>query len=164
MDTSLYGPAIFSTHLGRYAARNTLPPSIILRSSPDDDQDEMVAKLQRMFPLQCRAITAPITNIYDYFDPYDTHRHGYRFLESVLGTIAAHNFRRAQRVQSFVQQWKRDNQDLYDGILSRTQDVFTDAEVNEYGCEFLGEAFSLLQSLRMNQRAARKSGLSLSEM
>jgi hypothetical protein len=156
MDTSPYGPAIFSTHLGRYATRDTLSPSIMLRSNPDDDQDDMVARLQSMFPQQCKAITAPITNIYDYFDLYDAHRHGSCFLESVLGTIAAHNFRRAQMVQNFVGHWRQDNPRLYETILSRTLDVFSDADVKHYGCEFLGEAFSLLQSHRRNRNVACK--------
>lgn len=129
----------------------------MLRSNPDDDQDDMVAKLQSTFPQQCKAITAPITNIYDYFDPYDTHRHGYRFLESVLGTIAHHNFIRAGRVQSFAEQWINANPYLFEGIMSMTQGDFTEAEHHTYGCDFLGEAFCLIQGLRMNRPAARKS-------
>lgn len=132
----------------------------MLRSNPNDDQDDMVAKLQSMFPLQCKAITAPITNIYDYFDFYDAHRHGSLFLESVLATIAAHNFKRAQMVQNFVENWRQDNPRLYNSILSRTE-VFSDADVKYYGSEFLGEAHSLLRSLRMNRYVACKSASSM---
>ena len=156
MATLSYGAAIFSTHLGRFAPRNIKAPSIMLRSNPDDDQDVMVANLESTFPMQCRAITAPIINIYDYFDLYDAHRHGYLFLESVLGTIAAHNFERAHRFQSFVEQVKQNNPGLFEGILSGPLAVFSDADVERYGWEFLTEAFSLLRSLRMNRNVARK--------
>lgn len=150
MDTPSYGPAIFSTHLGRFEARNTLSPSIILRSNPENDRDDMVAKLQSMFPEQCKVITSPVARIHDYFDLYDQHRHGYLFLGSVLGTIASHNFRRAQMIQGFVDQWRTDNMRLFSNGMPLNLGVFTDAEVRTYGWDFLKEGCSLLESLRIN--------------
>lgn len=157
MDGVRPGCAIFSTHLGRFLPRLASTAPMILRSSPEDDHDEMVANLQQKFPLQCKAITAPITDIYQYFDHYDTHRHGYAFLTSVLVTIAYFNSRRAKRVQDFAQQWAKDNTALFDTVLSQHQKFFTKLEVTEHGDEFLSDVFVELQRLRMNMASQSKS-------
>lgn len=151
------GCAIFSTHLGRFLPRLASTAPMILRSSPEDDQDEMVANLQQKFPLQCKAITAPITDIYQYFDHYDAHRHGYAFLTSVLVSIAYFNERRAERVQEFAQLWTKHNAALFDTILSRNQNIFTELEVTEHGDDFLSDVFIELQRLRMNMASQSKS-------
>ena len=157
MDKSYYGAAIFSTHLGKFKPRDTLPP-IILRANPDADQDEMVAGLQMMFPQQCRLITAPVTNVSYYFDLHDMHQHGYCFLESVLATIARHNFIRASTVQSSAEEWINANPGHFERIMSMTFGVFAETADQSHGQNFLEEVFCLLQGIRMYRSAARKSG------
>ena len=161
MDTIYQGAAIFSTHLGKFPPRNAVPPSIILRSNPDDDQDEMVARLQRLFPQECRLITAPITNVAYYFDLYEMHQYGYRFLESVLGTIARHNWNRARHVQSFAEEWINANPDRFEGVMSMSYAGFSETAVHTHGEDFGKEVFSLLQGIRMYRSAASKCELAL---
>lgn len=163
MDTMYQGAAIFSTHLGKYKPRNTKPPSIILRSNPDDDQDEMVARLQREFPEQCKLIVAPITNVAHYFDPYDMHQQGYRFLESVLGTIARHNWNRARNVQSFAEEWIQTNPNHFEGIMSMAYGAFAQTAHHTHGEEFGREVFSLIQGIRTYRSAPSKAGSPLSQ-
>lgn len=161
IDEIYHGAAIFSTQLGRFEPRNNLPPSIILRSSPNDDQDEMVARLQSTFPEQCKLITAPITDIPYYFDAYDMHLHGYRFLESVLATIARHNFNRASKVQSFAEEWICANPRGFEGILSMTYAVFAETADHTHGEDFLKEVFCLLKGIKTYRSAASKSSSAL---
>lgn len=148
MDPTHQGDAIFSTHLGRFPPRTELPSSIVLRSSPEDDHESMVATLRRQFPQQCRAITAPIVNIYQWFDPYDAHRHGSAFLHSVLVAIAFQNTTRAKQVQEFADHWRIAHPTHFDTIASQSLEVFTDMEIEEYGYDFLADTFLQLTLLR----------------
>lgn len=157
MDAIYQGAAIFSTRSGNFKPRNTTPPSIILRTNPDDDQDEMVARLQRMFPQECKLIRTPVANVAHYFDPYDMHHYGYCFLESVLGTIARHNWIRARHVQSFVKEWMRFNRDRFEGIMSMSYGDFSATATHTHGEDFGREVFGLLQSYRTHRSAASKS-------
>lgn len=141
--------AIFSTHLGQYQPRLALSGPIVLRSSPDDDQDSMIARLRERFPLECKAIVAPVTNINQWFDQYDTYRHGYGFLHSVLATIA---FQNSRQVQDFVGRWRIENRERLEhssGVM------FTKAEIMEHGSGFLAEAAQQIHHLRASLQCKR---------
>ena len=142
--------AIFSTQTGRFPPRGARTDPIVLRSSPEDDRDSMVDRLRQMFPSQCKSITAPIGSIYHYFDESDAHRHGYGFLESVLLTIAFLNSQRARRVHEFAEQWLSANPRYFEIHERQKKMVFTDAEVEEHGHEFLSEVITVLQERRPN--------------
>ena len=163
MDTIYQGAAIFSTHLGKFEPRNTVPPSIVLRTNPNDDQDEMVARLRRTFPQECKLIKAPITNVAYYFDGYEMHQYGFFFLRSVLETIARHNWNRAQNVQGFADQWIKANPDLLDRIMSMSFASFSMTAHHSHGAEFGREVFGLLQSHRASRSSASKSWSLLSQ-
>lgn len=162
MDTIYQGAAIFSTHLGKFEPRNTVPPSIILRTNPNDDQDEMVARLQRTFPQECKLIKAPITNVAYYFDGYEMHQYGYCFLQSVLETIARHNWNRAQNVQGFADQWMKANPEHFDRIMSMSYRSFSETARHTHGEDFGREVFGLLQSKKAFGPAASMSWSPLS--
>lgn len=137
--------AIFSTHLGQYQPRPALSASIVLRTSPDDDQDSMIAKLRQQFPLHCKAIVAPVTDIHQWFDHYDTYRHGYGFLHSVLSTIA---FQNSRQVHDFVDRWRNENRQRFYAVGQNSGVTFTKAEITEHGSEFLAEAAQQIHYLR----------------
>lgn len=134
--------AIFSTHLGQYQPRPALSGPIVIRSSPDDDQDSMIAKLRQQFPLHCKAIVAPVTNIHQWFDQHDTYRHGYGFLHSVLATIA---FQNSKEVHGFVERWRTENRERF---VHNSGVMFTKAEITEHGSGFLAEAAQQIYYLR----------------
>lgn len=142
MDQMPLMDAIFSTHLGQFQPRPALSGPIVLRSSPDDDQDSMIARLRERFPHQCKAIVAPVTNIYQWFDQHDTYRHGYGFLHSVLATIA---FQNSREVQDFVGRWRIENRER---LLHSSGVMFTKAEIMEHGSGFLAEAAQQIHRLR----------------
>lgn len=64
-------------------------------------------------------------------------------------------------IQSFVEQWRTDNPRLFDNIMSMKLGVFTEAEVDTYRWDFLKEAFSLLESLRMNSPTCKSESFFL---
>ncbi len=145
MSVSRRGEAIFSTRLGRFLPREAVEPRgpIVLRSEPEDDLDNMSARLERDFPTQCKAITLPIVNIYEYFDHYDCHILGTGFLHKVLENINFRNFTSSRRVKELVDRWKGDklaNSNTMAAAQS-LRDIFTEEEVEEYGEDILGEAF-----------------------
>lgn len=139
---------MFSTHLGQYAPRPARSVPIVLRSSPEDDQESMVKRFRKMFPADCKAITIPIKNIHRWFDPYDLNRHGAEFLRSVLTTIAKENSLRAQKIAKCAEDWRRNNPTLFSTLTSQSQDIFTAREVKEHDSEFLAEVYQKIILLR----------------
>lgn len=154
MDFYPSGDAIFSTYLHKYSQRAASIGPIILRSSPDDDQDSMVARLRQDFPLQCKEIVIPVESIYHWFDPYDAHRHGYAFLYSVLTTIAIQNSIRARQVRDFAELWRAKNPGRFRNLAPASQVLFTNADIEQYGRDFLADAFHVLQALKLEAAAA----------
>ncbi len=144
------GPAVFSTHLGKFAQRPVSNTPIVIRSSPESDQDSMIMKLRRKFPVQCKAIIMPVADIYQWFDPYDAHRHGYAFLHSVLQTIAIQNSNRVKQVLDFAEKWKENNFALFSALTPQSKDLFTEGEIGKYGYEFLAETYQRLLLLKSN--------------
>lgn len=157
MELYPFGDALFSTHHGKYSPRPASLGPIVLRSSPEDDQDSMVARLRWKFPLQCKEIKAPIENIYQWFDPYDTHRHGYAFLHSVLSTIAFQNSVRAGQLNSFAEKWKKANPGRFDAIKYYSVDMFIRDELWEFGHEFLADVAQILHASRYSTTPHCKS-------
>ena len=145
MDSIPPMEAIFSTHLGQYQPRPAFRGPIVLRSSPDEDQDSMIAKLRQRFPLECKAITAPVTNIHYWFDHHDAYRHGYGFLHSVLTTIA---FQNSREVHDFAERWRTENQERFYGVARKSGIMFTGADIAEHGSAFLAEAAQHIHYLR----------------
>ncbi|KAA6413897.1 MAG: hypothetical protein FRX48_02259 [Lasallia pustulata] len=145
------GDAIFSTRLGTYPPRQATPPfaPIIIRSDPVGDQHEMIADLWKKYPQQCKAISAPVTNIYQYFDHYDVMLKGQGFLYAVLLEIAVSNAIRAAKVHQFAANWRFSHLERFLSIGPQTQDVFTDEEKELYEEDFLKDVFTQLQSLRV---------------
>lgn len=139
---------MFSTHLGQYAPRPARSVPIVLRSSPEDDQESMVTRFRKLFPAECKAITIPVKNIHRWFDPYDLNRHGAEFLRSVLTTIAKENSLRAQKIAKFADDWRRNNPTLFNALTSQSQDIFTAEEVKEHDSEFLAEVYQKIIFLR----------------
>ena len=128
------GKAIFSTRNGEYARRQTVPSMrTVLRSNPVEDQQTMVANLQREFPEECKAITSPITDtdVYEYFDYCDAAVQGFEFLRAALEYIAAlnasANAEKAIKVQDFVGRWKNTNGEAFTHIqpYHAVTDLFT---------------------------------------
>lgn len=139
---------MFSTHLGQYAPRPARSVPIVLRSSPEDDQESMVKSFRKIFPAECKAITIPIKNIHRWFDPYDLNRHGAEFLRSVLTTMGKENSLRAQKIAKYAEDWRRNNPTLFSTLTSHSQDIFTAREVREHDSEFLAEVYQKIIYLR----------------
>ena len=152
------GKAVFSTRNGEYARREKIPSMrTILRSNPIEDQQAMVAKLQRDFPEVCKAITTPVTDadVYEYFDYCDAAVQGFEFLRAVLEYIARLNAsaiaKKATKVQEYVDRWKDANSEAFTYVRPHhtVTDLFTEADIDEYGVEFLTDAMMQIKSLKM---------------
>lgn len=126
---------MFSTKHGKYAPRAACQSSIIIRSSPEDDQEAMIARLRQQYPTECGDMTSLQPDIYQYYDPYDANIMGTDFLYSVLATIAWQNLKR-----SLADVWGDNVPEQFDDFVSQIPDAFT--EVKEYGSEFLANLFA----------------------
>ena len=128
---------MFSTQHGKYAPRAACKSAIIIRSSPEDDQEAMITRLRQQYPKECRDMTSLQPNIYQYFDPYDANIMGTDFIYSVLATIAWQNL---QYIQRFADAWGDSVPEQFDDFVSQIPDGFT--EVKEYGSEYLADLFA----------------------
>lgn len=158
------GRAIFSTRNGEHARREKIPSiRTILRSNPIEDQQTMVAKLQKDFPEVCNAITTPVTNgdVYEYFDYCDAAVQGFEFLRAVLEYIAELNAsvsaKKATKVQDYVSRWKNTNSESFTYIRPHhaVTDLFTGEDIEENGVEFLTEAMMQIKRLRVQEDGDR---------
>ena len=154
------GKAIFSTRNGEYARREKIPSMrTILRSDPIEDQQTMVAMLQKDFPEVCKAITTPVTDsdVYEYFDYCDAVVHGFEFLRAVLEYIAWLNAsakaKKATKVDDYVSRWRNTNGEAftYTRPYHAVTDLFTEEDIGEHGIEFLTEAMLQIKHVRMQQ-------------
>ena len=145
------GKAIFSTRLGTFPPREARPHEapIIMRSDPEQDIQEMISRLRREYPQECRLITAPIKNLFDYFDHYDVQLHGTGIIHAVLLGIATHNARRESNIATFAESWKHCCGDKFWAITPETEDLFTSQDVEKYGSDFLDDAIVYLKKARM---------------
>ncbi|KAL9036588.1 MAG: hypothetical protein Q9180_004219, partial [Flavoplaca navasiana] len=151
MATLQGGPAIFSSSLGRFRSKqpSDAPKRIVLRSFPEEDRDAIIEDLRARFPNQCKAITPPVGDIYDYFDGYDQWLQGGMFLRAVLEEICGRNLRQKQDIFDFTQQWTHLNSTNIPWVLSLDLDsAFTADDKEVYGEEFLQEA---LEELRLQK-------------
>lgn len=154
------GKAIFSTHNGEYARREKVPSlRTILRSDPIEDQQAMVKKLEKEFPDVCKAITTPVTNsdVYEYFDYCDAAVNGFEFLRAVLeyiaGLNASANAKKATKIRDYVGRWRNANEEAFTYIrpYHAVTDLFTEADIEEHGVEFLTDAMMHIKHLRMQE-------------
>ncbi|KAL8939197.1 MAG: hypothetical protein Q9216_003491 [Gyalolechia sp. 2 TL-2023] len=166
MAASNVGDAIFSTDLGRWPPRDPamMPPRIILRSDPTEDMEAKIAELQAKYPSHCKAMKAPITNIHDYFDPYDQQLHGQMFLHAVLMEICLHNTMRTNAVLDYSETWARLNPEAFECIHQFELDAFTDDDMEEYGEDFLRDALQMLQLRKTKQDEAAGLGMDREQM
>ena len=109
----------------------------------------MIADLWGKYPLQCKAISSPVTNIYQYFDHYDVMLKGQGFLYAVLVEIALSNAIRTTKVQLFAEHWRSTYLERFLSISPEKQDIFTDEEKELHKEDFLKDAFAQLQCLRV---------------
>ena len=149
--------AIFSTNRGKSVTLEAKAgeSSVILRTDPTDDMVTLVANLRRQFPLECRNLTLPIVNIYDYFDHYDVHLHGSGMIVSVLNQIGTENLARIAQVERFCEDWKSANSQRFDSIAEETQEIFNTDENTLYNAELLQDAFMSLKKTRMIKLVAK---------
>ena len=154
------GKAIFSTHNGEYARRETIPSiRTILRSDPIEDQHTIVAKLQQEFPEVCKAITAPVTDrdVYEYFDYCDAAVQGFEFLRAVLDYIARLNAsvsaEKVAEVRDYVGRWRNTNAEAftYTKPYHAVTDLFTKEDIEEHGVDFLTEAMVQIKRLKAQE-------------
>ena len=149
------GAAIFSTNSGKYGRRiaaQTDRPPLIMRSDPDEDMAQMVSRLQRQYPSECRAIQRSINSpidVYSYFDHYDVYIHGYHYLHEVLSSIAFKNLAQLHQVLEFVDSFKSSQVERFKDIHPETLDLFTEEEKTIHGQDFLGDALVRLKALKL---------------
>lgn len=151
------GGAKFSNNLGRSGLHQpfALPERIVLRSVPEDDMESKITDLYTKFPDECKAITSPVANLYDYFDHYDQELHGAMFLRAVLEEICGRNLMRNQAILNFTQQWTRLNSTNVPYIFSLGLDTaFTADDIEHYGKDFLQDALRELQLLKLDHDEA----------
>ncbi|KAI9873799.1 MAG: Protein phosphatase PP2A regulatory subunit B [Pleopsidium flavum] len=144
------GKAIFSTKFAEFAPRTAVEPlpPIILRYNPRVDVPAFKDTLRRRFPLQCHTVTAPIDNLYEYFDHYDLHIQGAEFIYAVLVKIALENSTRAKQILDFAGRWKTENFEKFHILNVLTSDLFTEEQKQSHDEEFLSDALAELKKLR----------------
>lgn len=159
VDQLRQGKSIFSTKLGKWAPRLAESPlsPIILRTDPMEDMHALVASLRGEFPNECKQISAPIRNIYDYFDHQDVHMHGLVFIQTVLCQIAAENAERASKIEKFAQRWMEVNIDRFSSVELETQEIYDETEKAQYHDRFLQDALELLKAYKVNPPASKQS-------
>lgn len=154
------GKAIFSTRNGEHARREKIPSMrTILRSDPVEDQQTMVATLQRDFSEVCEMITMPVTDadVYEYFDYCDAAVHGFEFLRAVLeyiaGLNASVNAKKETKVQDYVRRWKNTNGEAFTYIRPyyAVTDLFTEEDIGEHGVELLTMAMMQIKTLKTQE-------------
>ena len=152
VDQLRQGRSIFSTKHGKWAPRLAESPlsPIIIRTDPNEDMHSMVASLRGEFPKECKEISFPITNIYDYFDHQDVHMHGYNFVQSVINQIARENEERTRNLEHFAQRWMAMHVSRFRSINSDTQEIFDDIEKTQYHKCFLQDTLELLKTYKSN--------------
>ncbi len=144
------GPAIFSTRFGKDPPRIAVEPfpPVILRFNPYVDVPMFVSNLRRVYPLQCKAVKAPIDNLYQYFDHYDLYVQNADFIQVVLQQIALENKLKTIEVLKFVGKWKFENLERFNNLSSFTLDLFTEQDKRSFDKDFLDEALVELKLLR----------------
>ena len=155
-----HGPAIFSTDRGRYPPREAANgQGREVRTDRTEAIKTMAADLRDKFSVECISIKPedfeqhePI--LYEYFDNFDIYFHSARFLWDVLLHIAKANRAakeaRQDDVDGFVNWWISAKKEAFHLITAEHQwnDLFTIAEVAEYGFEFLWDAFWKIAQVR----------------
>ncbi|MCJ1384909.1 hypothetical protein MMC17_008027 [Xylographa soralifera] len=150
------GKAIFSTNLGKYPTRRAQPLStpVILRSDCDVDLVAMIAELRFKFPQECKKITSPVNNIYEYFDHYDVNIQGSTFIVKLLSMIAEQNEENAKSAQQFATQWMESHSEGFPDIDLDDENLFSAEEKEQYSYNYLKEVLELLKGFQARSAAS----------
>ena len=154
------GPAIFSTDRGQTPKRQAfLGQRPEVRSNRNEAITTTAFDLRARFPVECISIMpedieqqGPVLN--EYFDNFDIYFYSPKFLWDVLLYIAKSNQRgkaeRTDEVENFVNGWISSKKEAFYLITAEHQwhDLFTHEEIEEYGFEFLWDAFWKIAQIR----------------
>ncbi|MCJ1404430.1 hypothetical protein MMC11_007655 [Xylographa trunciseda] len=154
------GKAIFSTNLGKYPARRAQPNStpVILRSDCEADLASMIAELRVKFPQECRKITLPVNNIYEYFDHYDVNIQGSTFIVRLLVEIATENEKQKQLAREFATKWMGSHIEGFPDIDLDDEDLFSIEEKERYNPNFLQDILQMLKGFQASSEQTTKRG------
>lgn len=132
--------AYFSTDGGRVPPRSASPYDVpaIVRSQPIADADQLIRSLRAKWPHICSSIFAP-WKIYWFFDEYDFHQQGGRFLyDLVLGRMQKEN---EALLVDFCQRYSECNKEHFHYVkFMPAEKLFHQDDQNKYGVSFLGRA------------------------
>jgi hypothetical protein len=99
------GDAIFSTRLGKYKPRKVPvpPPGVIVHGNSRTDVANLAMKLCEQFPEQTKVINQDYHwTLDDFWDKFDIHMHGPRFLASVIQELMEYNHK---KIRDRAYQW-----------------------------------------------------------
>ncbi|MCJ1393676.1 hypothetical protein MMC18_006552 [Xylographa bjoerkii] len=150
------GRAILSTNRGKYPPRRAQPRStpVILRSDCEADLVSMIAELRVKFPQECKKITLPVNNIYEYFDHYDVNIQGSAFIVRLLDQIAKENEKNTKTAQDFATRWMGSHSEGFPDIDLDNEDLFSTEEKEHYNYNFLKDVLELLKSFQAGSAAS----------
>lgn len=155
------GRAIFSTRkdtLKPHAVTDRKDAPIVLRTDPEEDITELLVNLQKRFPRDCRRVTLPILDIFNYFDHQDTHIHGFGVCEHVLRKLGTENEERWTTILPKAKSWALENVQRFD-LLEPNEDVtFSKGEVAMYNPAFLDDFSFCIIRLRAQKRSEERKG------
>ena len=114
----------------------------------------MVADLRIKFPEECKKITLPVHNIYEYFDHYDVNMQGSTFIVKVLDQIAEQNEVYRRNAEDFARHWMQSHNEGFPDIDLDKEDVFSKEEKEQYNCDFLNDVLNLLKNLQTGSTAS----------
>ena len=138
----IQGRAYFSTDGGRFPPRQFVgskPPSLV-RSNLKKDQANLIHHLRSKWPHICLAIV-PGWDIRDFWDEYDFHTQGGKFLYDTIMVMMHEN---DNLLRSFCIEWSHYNQANFSVIISDigVQQLFHETDHAKYGVHFLSRALS----------------------
>ena len=144
------GKAMFSTNMGKYPIRRAQPLStpVILRSDCDADLAAMIAELRIKFPLECKKITLPVNNIYEYFDHYDVNIQGSAFIFQLLALIAQENKVNTRTAQQFATKWMEDHTEGFPDINLDDEGLLSIEDKERYSSCFLEDVLEFLKGFQ----------------
>ena len=114
----------------------------------------MIAELRIEFPLECRKITKPINNIYEYFDHYDVNIQGSTFIFELLSMIAKQNEGDTNSAQQFATQWMENHSEGFPDIDLEDEALFSIEEKEKNSSGFLKDVLELLKGFQAHPVAS----------
>lgn len=136
---TIQGRSLFSTDGGQYPPREftgTRPPCVI-RADPQKDRIDLIRHLRSKWPHVCFAIV-PGWDIRDFWDEYDFHTQGGKFLFDTIATIVHEN---GQYLKHFCIDWSQNHYANFHKIAVLDIDkAFHPDDHAKYGPHFLSQA------------------------